>query len=365
MGYLKCEKCGGYYELQDGESPADFEDICECGGQLNYVQNLDDFSNIIPDSNENNLNNHETLDDYLNHTSSNENTASKNNKVSSDKLTSQKANPHSTKNKNPKVNNIKPILNWWQKQNQNKKIGIIILFLIIIIAIGAVFASALSPKVTMLKITSPTTLTNEKVDYYAYKEYTITNTTDKIGIKGLTEPNANVTAYVIYDTDPRSSQKAKETGKAIPIEVDKKTGEFVVNVDTNPNHQGDTLVYIVATSSGKEENAAELILTIPKPAVSDTTPTTTNSNTTTSSNPGEDYDRGYDTGYQDGVTNAYDKEPFNDGISSTLKVSEWWIAGYKEGYKKGYETIKSGGSLQKPQLSWNAYYDPRNGKTIE
>ena len=122
MGYLKCEKCGGYYELQDGESPADFEDICECGGQLNYVQNLDDFSNIVPDSNDNNLNNHETLDDYLNHTSSNENTAAKNNKVSSDKLTSQKANPHSTKNKNPKVNNIKPILNWWQKQNQNKKI---------------------------------------------------------------------------------------------------------------------------------------------------------------------------------------------------------------------------------------------------
>lgn len=364
MGYLKCEKCGGYYELQDGESPADFEDICECGGQLNYVQNLDDFSNIVPDSNENNLNNHETLDDYLNHTSSNENTASKNNKVSSDKLTSQKANPNSTKNKNPKVNNIKPILNWWQKQNQNKKIGIIILFLIIIISIGAVFASALSPKVTMLKITSPTTLTNEKVDYYAYKEYTITNTTDKIEIKGLTEPNANVTAYVIYDTDPHSSQIAKERGKAIPIEVNKNTGEFVVNIDINPNHQGDTLVYIVATSSGKEENAAELILTIPKPAVSDTTPTTTNSNTTTSSNPGEDYDRGYDEGYFSGVNDAYSDWPYADEVSKSLKVSETWRQGYKEGYKQGYNDIKNGNSLKKPRIQGTAILDPRTGEKI-
>jgi len=322
LGYLKCEKCGGYYELQEGESPDDF-DVCECGGKLGYVKSY-------PES-------------YLNKSTFKSN----------------------GQNKPSKVNNLEPILNWWEKQNRNRKIGIIILFLIIIISIGAVVAGALGPKVTMLKITSPTSLTNEKVDYYAYKEYTITNTTEKIEIKGLTEPNANVTAYVIYDTDPRSSQKAKETGKAIPIEVDKKTGEFVVNIDTNPNHQRDTLVYIVATSTGKEENTAELILTSPKPSVSDTTPTTTNSNPTTSSNPGEDYDRGYDTGYQDGVTNAYDKDPFNDGTSSSLKVSEWWIEGYKAGYKKGYEIIKSGGSLQKPQLPWNAYYDPRNGKTIQ
>lgn len=41
MGYLKCEKCGGYYELQKGESPDDFQDKCECGGNLNYVESLD------------------------------------------------------------------------------------------------------------------------------------------------------------------------------------------------------------------------------------------------------------------------------------------------------------------------------------
>jgi hypothetical protein len=34
-GYLECEKCGGYYELQPGESPKDFEK-CQCGGDLKY-----------------------------------------------------------------------------------------------------------------------------------------------------------------------------------------------------------------------------------------------------------------------------------------------------------------------------------------
>lgn len=34
-GYLVCEKCGGYYELQSGESPEDFV-ACECGGKLKH-----------------------------------------------------------------------------------------------------------------------------------------------------------------------------------------------------------------------------------------------------------------------------------------------------------------------------------------
>ncbi len=38
--YLVCDKCGGYYELQPGESPDDFNDKCECGGILGYVSNL-------------------------------------------------------------------------------------------------------------------------------------------------------------------------------------------------------------------------------------------------------------------------------------------------------------------------------------
>lgn len=33
-GYLVCNSCGGYYELQPGESWTDFDTECECGGQL-------------------------------------------------------------------------------------------------------------------------------------------------------------------------------------------------------------------------------------------------------------------------------------------------------------------------------------------
>ena len=36
MSYLICDKCGGYYELQPGESPEEFNDKCEreCEGDL-------------------------------------------------------------------------------------------------------------------------------------------------------------------------------------------------------------------------------------------------------------------------------------------------------------------------------------------
>jgi len=39
MGYLVCNKCGGTYELQEGESADDF-DKCECGGKLNYKESI-------------------------------------------------------------------------------------------------------------------------------------------------------------------------------------------------------------------------------------------------------------------------------------------------------------------------------------
>lgn len=38
-GYLICKKCGGYYKLQPGESPTDF-DKCNCGGELEYRNKL-------------------------------------------------------------------------------------------------------------------------------------------------------------------------------------------------------------------------------------------------------------------------------------------------------------------------------------
>jgi hypothetical protein len=40
MPYLICQKCGGYYELEDDESPEDF-DSCQCGGKLIYTEYLD------------------------------------------------------------------------------------------------------------------------------------------------------------------------------------------------------------------------------------------------------------------------------------------------------------------------------------
>lgn len=39
-GFLVCDKCGGYYELQPGESPEDFIDKCECGGKLIHKSDL-------------------------------------------------------------------------------------------------------------------------------------------------------------------------------------------------------------------------------------------------------------------------------------------------------------------------------------
>jgi len=40
MTYLICERCGGYYQLQEGERVEDFSDECECGGKLFYTENL-------------------------------------------------------------------------------------------------------------------------------------------------------------------------------------------------------------------------------------------------------------------------------------------------------------------------------------
>jgi hypothetical protein len=41
-GYLECENCGGYYELDEGESPEDFDLTCNCGGKLNHQYRFDD-----------------------------------------------------------------------------------------------------------------------------------------------------------------------------------------------------------------------------------------------------------------------------------------------------------------------------------
>jgi hypothetical protein len=41
-GYMVCDKCGGYYKLQPGESPDDF-DMCQCGGELKYYLTIEPY----------------------------------------------------------------------------------------------------------------------------------------------------------------------------------------------------------------------------------------------------------------------------------------------------------------------------------
>lgn len=55
MGYLICKKCGGYYELQDGESSEEFTS-CECGGKLEYYRYMSGY-----------LGHENTLEDLKNH----------------------------------------------------------------------------------------------------------------------------------------------------------------------------------------------------------------------------------------------------------------------------------------------------------
>jgi len=40
-GFLVCDKCNEYYQLQPGESPDDFTGQCECGGKLKFYENID------------------------------------------------------------------------------------------------------------------------------------------------------------------------------------------------------------------------------------------------------------------------------------------------------------------------------------
>jgi hypothetical protein len=66
LGYLICDKCRGYYELQPGESPEDFDLTCKCGGSLHYdtiqdrknlpEENSDEDKEFFKEQNYKNLN---------------------------------------------------------------------------------------------------------------------------------------------------------------------------------------------------------------------------------------------------------------------------------------------------------------------
>lgn len=54
MRYMKCKECGGVYELQEGESPEDF-DVCYCGGEIEYHLSRDELkerSEYVPSDEE-------------------------------------------------------------------------------------------------------------------------------------------------------------------------------------------------------------------------------------------------------------------------------------------------------------------------
>lgn len=40
MGYLVCGKCGGYYRLEEGESPESYSEVCDCGGKTIYYDDI-------------------------------------------------------------------------------------------------------------------------------------------------------------------------------------------------------------------------------------------------------------------------------------------------------------------------------------
>ena len=47
-GYLVCNRCGSYYELNEEEFPEDYDNECDCGGKLEYKKsNKPDFKLIL------------------------------------------------------------------------------------------------------------------------------------------------------------------------------------------------------------------------------------------------------------------------------------------------------------------------------
>ena len=47
-GYLVCNKCESYYELNEGEFPEDYDNECDCGGKIEYKKsNKPDFKLIL------------------------------------------------------------------------------------------------------------------------------------------------------------------------------------------------------------------------------------------------------------------------------------------------------------------------------
>ncbi len=46
IGYLICRNCKGYYQLEEEESPDDF-DSCQCGGKLVHTYHFESLPTIL------------------------------------------------------------------------------------------------------------------------------------------------------------------------------------------------------------------------------------------------------------------------------------------------------------------------------
>jgi hypothetical protein len=121
MGYLFCQKCGGYYELREGESVDDFAH-CSCGGSLIYTEKIDGL-----------------LQPEINSKKSEEFSAEKISTTTDEKSHSKIVSPdfdEVSKNKNKKSDNVHEK---YQTQKQISNLGLIIMFVGLFLLIFAFF----------------------------------------------------------------------------------------------------------------------------------------------------------------------------------------------------------------------------------
>lgn len=414
MKYLICEECDGYYKLKEGETAEDFES-CECGGKLKEVENLENINNtpteIKEDKNENNdrleenerKGKHEWIWNGTGVTAQKISTKSSNTPNPSTKPSTNKEIKYSmwtgkpikeksTKSKNDSIEG--KIKNYWDKQTSERKKRIIII-LITILLLSTIIYAIFSPKITPLSINSPISLENNEIGKYSY-DFFSTNSLDNVVVSGKTDPNARVKVYVTYGNtlddanefysselmnnqsiplDIQNYSHAKddpgpdgyESGRPFDVPVDNNTGNFNLEIPLNPNF-GHAWVYIVSQLPKKEHNMLEVIVVIPNDLQnkiqSNITGTVDNTSTATSEGTSLDYDKGYDEGYFNGINDAYDGSPYEDGTSKTLQVTDMWKQGFKDGYKQGYGDIQNNNPLQKPRIPGTAILDPRTGEQI-
>jgi hypothetical protein len=181
MGYLVCDKCGGYYELQEGESLDDFQG-CECGGKFRYAESIDGLN----------------LDTNFNDAKKEDNTlfcsncGSKNlNSSTFCKKCGEKLNKNNLKTKNPQKMKNEPLIgtlekslrrdikrgkNWWNNQTKQTRGGLAIVGIILFVGIIAVIVSNNGSYANPYSL-SPTSLSES--DYMASCQYVTVSELEK------------------------------------------------------------------------------------------------------------------------------------------------------------------------------------------